>query len=273
MSLLEITGLTVRVGTQSVVDGVDLELAAGERLALIGESGSGKSLTALAVLGLLPEAATATGSIRLDGGELLGRTDRELSRLRGDRMAMVFQEPMSALNPLMRIGKQLAEPLRLHRGLTRRRAAAAAVELAARVGLPDPPRIVRAWPHQLSGGQRQRVGLAMALACEPALLIADEPTTALDVTVQAEMLRLLDELVELHGTALLFISHDLAVVAQLCNRVAVMRDGRLVEHGSVDALVRDPQHPYTRQLLAAARETGWSAPFAESAEPVQEATS
>jgi peptide/nickel transport system ATP-binding protein len=258
MSLLEITGLTVRIGGATVVEDVTLRLAPGERLALIGESGSGKSLTALAAIGLLPESAEATGSIRLDGEELLGRGDRELSRLRGDRIAMVFQEPMSALNPLMRIGKQLAEPLRLHRRLDRRQAAAAAVELAERAGLPDPERIVRAWPHQLSGGQRQRVGLAMALACRPALLIADEPTTALDVSVQAEMLKLLDELVERHNTALLFISHDLAVVARLCHRVAVLKDGRLVEEGAVDTLVRTPQHPYTRQLLAAARETSWA---------------
>lgn len=262
MSLLTISGLSVRIGGARVVDEVGLELAPGERLALIGESGSGKSLTALAVMGLLPDGAEARGSIRLGGEELLGLGDRQLSRLRGERMAMVFQEPMSALNPLMRVGKQLAEPLRLHRGLNRRRAAAAAVELAAQVGLPDPERIVRAWPHQLSGGQRQRVGLAMALATRPALLIADEPTTALDVTVQADMLRLLDDLVEQHGTSLLFISHDLAVVAGLCPRAAVLKDGRLVEQGATATLVRTPRHPYTRRLVAAARATGWDTPEA-----------
>ncbi|SOE06680.1 ABC transporter ATP-binding protein [Streptomyces sp. Ag109_G2-15] len=260
MSLLNITDLSVRIGGTTVVDEVGLELAPGERLALIGESGSGKSLTALAVMGLLPVGAEAGGSIRLGGEELLGLGDRELSRLRGERMAMVFQEPMSALNPLMRIGKQLAEPLRLHRGLNRRRAAAAAVELAAQVGLPDPELIVRSWPHQLSGGQRQRVGLAMALATRPELLIADEPTTALDVTVQADMLRLLDDLVQQHGTALLFISHDLAVVAQLCARAAVLEHGRLVEEGATDTLVRAPRHPYTQRLVEAARATGWDTP-------------
>ncbi|MEU6377137.1 ABC transporter ATP-binding protein [Streptomyces sp. NPDC046909] len=256
MSLLTITDLSVRIGGTTVVDEVSLSVAPGERLALIGESGSGKSLTALAVMGLLPEGAEATGSIRLGGQELLGLGDRELSRLRGERMAMVFQEPMSALNPLMRIGKQLAEPLRLHRGLGRRQAATAAVDLAAQVGLPDPGPLVRSWPHQLSGGQRQRVGLAMALATRPALLIADEPTTALDVTVQADMLGLLDDLVQQHGTALLFISHDLAVVARLCSRAAVLKDGRLVEEGSTGTLVRAPRHPYTQQLVAAARATG-----------------
>ncbi|MER6273982.1 ABC transporter ATP-binding protein [Streptomyces sp900105755] len=256
MSLLTVSDLSVRIGGAAVVDEVGFELAPGERLALIGESGSGKSLTALAVLGLLPEGARATGSVRFGDQELLGLGDRALSRLRGERMTMVFQEPMSALNPLMRIGRQLSEPLRLHRGLNRRRAAAAAVELAAQVGLPDPELAVRSWPHQLSGGQRQRVGLAMALATRPALLIADEPTTALDVTVQADMLALLDELVREHGTALLFISHDLAVVARLCPRAAVLKDGRIVEEGATESLVRRPQHPYTQRLVAAARATG-----------------
>lgn len=256
MSLLTITDLSVRIGGTTVVDEVSLSVAPGERLALIGESGSGKSLTALAVMGLLPDGAQVSGSIRLDGQELLDLGDRELSRLRGARMAMVFQEPMSALNPLMRIGKQLAESLRLHRGLNRRRAATAAVELAAQVGLPDPEAIVRSWPHQLSGGQRQRVGLAMALATRPALLIADEPTTALDVTVQAEMLGLVDDLVQQHGTSLLFISHDLAVVARLCSRTAVLKDGRLVEESATDTLVRRPQHPYTQRLVEAARAMG-----------------
>ena len=259
MTLLEVAGLTVRIGGRTVVDGVDLDLDTGGRLGLIGASGSGKSLTALAVIGLLPDAAEAAGSIRLDGEELLGRSDRALSRLRGDRLAMVFQEPLTALNPLMRIGRQLSEPARLHDGLSRRRAAARAVELAAMVGLPDPERVVNSWPHQLSGGQRQRVGLAMALACRPALLIADEPTTALDVTVQADMLRLIDDLVVQQGTALLFISHDLAVVSQICRDGAVLNHGRVVERGPLDAILRAPSGPYTRELLAAARATSWDA--------------
>ncbi|MFE5329776.1 dipeptide/oligopeptide/nickel ABC transporter permease/ATP-binding protein [Embleya sp. NPDC056575] len=256
-ALLEITDLTIRIAGRTVVDGVDLTLAPGERLGLIGESGSGKSLTALAVLGLLPEGAQVTGSIRLDGAELLGRSEPELARIRGDRVAMVFQEPLTALDPTMRIGRQIAEPLRLHRGMTRRRADEAAIELAARVGLPDPADLVRARPHQLSGGQRQRVGIAIALACRPALLIADEPTTALDVTVQRDILALLDEQAREQGTALLFITHDLAVVSSVSDRIAVLRGGRTVEQGPLEAILHDPRAPYTRALLAAARATAF----------------
>jgi peptide/nickel transport system ATP-binding protein len=209
------------------------------------------------VIGLGPDAATVTGSIRLDGEELLGRSDRSLSALRGDRIAMVFQDPLSSLNPVMRVGRQISEPLRLHRGLGRSAAAAAAVELCARVGLPDPEATVRAYPHQLSGGQRQRVGIATALACRPALLIADEPTTALDVTVQAEVLALLDALIAEEGTALLFITHDIALVSQVARRVLVMRRGRVVESGTAADLVRRPRHPYTAELIAAARRMAW----------------
>ncbi|MFF2086020.1 ATP-binding cassette domain-containing protein [Nocardia sp. NPDC058176] len=253
MSLLEVSGLTVRLGDRTVLDDIAFTLDAGEKLGLIGESGSGKSLTALAVLGLLPEQAAIEGSIRWEGTELLGASDRSLSRLRGDRIAMVFQEPRTALNPLMRVGKQIAEPLRLHRGYGRRQAAAAAVELADRVGLPDPERLVRAYPHQLSGGQRQRVGIAAALATRPALLIADEPTTALDVTVQAEILTLLNALVAEDGAALLFVTHDLAVLAQVVQRVLVLGQGRVLERGDLGELLRDPRHPYTRTLLELAR--------------------
>ncbi|AEH10680.1 MULTISPECIES: ATP-binding cassette domain-containing protein [Protofrankia] len=258
--LLEVTDLTVRFGDTVVVDRIGFGLDAGGRLGLIGESGSGKSITALAVLGLLPDGAAATGSIRFDGRELLGRSDRELSRIRGDRIAMVFQEPLTALNPLWRVGRQIGEPLRLHRGLSRRAAAAAAVELAAKVGLPDPERLVRAYPHQLSGGQRQRVGIAIALACRPALLIADEPTTALDVSVQADVLALLTRLVHEAGTALLYITHDLAVVASVARKLAVMRGGRLVETGPTETVLRSARHPYTRRLLAAAHRTSWTGP-------------
>ncbi|MBL7498484.1 ABC transporter ATP-binding protein [Frankia sp. CNm7] len=255
--LLEVSDLRVRIGGAPVVDGVGFHVDAGERVGLIGESGSGKSLTALAVLGLLPDAATVSGSIRLAGHELLGRTDREMSKIRGDEVAMVFQEPLTALNPLMRVGRQIGEPLRIHRGLSRRAADAAAVELAERVGLPDPERLVRAYPHQLSGGQRQRVGLAVALACQPSLILADEPTTALDVTVQAEILALLTRLVDETGAALLFITHDLAVVATVTQRVEVMRAGRLVESGATGDVLRHPRHPYAQALLAAAHATAW----------------
>ncbi|EIV90718.1 ABC transporter ATP-binding protein [Frankia sp. QA3] len=264
-ALLEVTDLRVRLGGVDVVDGVSFALAAGERVGLIGESGSGKSLTALAVLGLLPPGARVTGSVRLHGAELIGGSDRELSRLRGRELAMIFQEPSTALNPLMRVGRQIAEPLRLHRGYSRQAAARAAVELAAAVGLPDPQRLVRSYPHELSGGQRQRVCIAAALACRPALLIADEPTTALDVTVQAEILALLGRLVAEAGTALLFITHDLAVVAAVTRRLAVLRHGRVVETGTTDDVLRAPADPYTRELLAAARLTQWDLPTVDAA--------
>ena len=203
-------------------------------------------MTALAIVGLAPDAATITGRIRLDGADLVGRDDRAYAALRGERVAMVFQDPRTALNPVMRVGRQISEPVRLHRGAGRREAARLAVELCARVGLPDPERIVRAYPHQLSGGQRQRVGIAMALACRPALLIADEPTTALDVTVQAEVMALLRQLVAEDGTALLFISHDIALVSGVVDDVLVMRDGRIVERGPVAAVTGAPRarlHP------------------------------
>jgi peptide/nickel transport system ATP-binding protein len=253
VSLLEISDLTVRFGQSAVVDGVSFALEPGDRLGMIGESGSGKSLTALAAIGLLPEEASVTGSVRLHGRELLGRPDRAMSKIRGEQLAMVFQEPMTALNPLMRIGKQLAEPLRLHRGLSANAARTAAVESAARVGLPDPDRIVRAFPHQLSGGQRQRVGIAIALACEPEVLIADEPTTALDVTVQAEILALLRDLVDEQGASLLFITHDLAVLSSVVSRLVVLAAGRLVESTDIAALAHGEHDPHTAELLRAAR--------------------
>jgi peptide/nickel transport system ATP-binding protein len=267
-TLLEIENLTIRLAGRTLVDDVSLRLDVGERLGLIGASGSGKSLTALAVIGLLPEGASVTGSIRLDGRELSGRSDRELARVRGRRIGMVFQEPATALDPLMRVGAQIAGPVRRLTGASRSAAARRVVELAASVGLPDPEVLVRAYPHQLSGGQRQRVGIAIALAGGPDLLIADEPTTALDVTVQAEVLRLLDDLVRQRGTALLFISHDLAVVAQVARRVAVLADGRLREHGPVEQVLHHPRDPVTQALLDAARRTSWHAPTAQTDQPV-----
>ncbi|GAA1030139.1 MULTISPECIES: ABC transporter ATP-binding protein [Amycolatopsis] len=237
--------MTLTVENLQVADlvrGVSFELGAGERVGLIGESGSGKSLTALSVLGLLPEELSATGSVRLDGRELLGASEKELSRLRGNGMAMVFQEPMTALNPAMRIGRQVTEPFRVHG-----RRGRPAEELLAAVGLPG---VARAYPHQLSGGQRQRVVLAIALANDPALLICDEPTTALDVTVQAQILGLIRERLSAESS-LLFITHDLAVVAQMCDRVLVMLDGSIVEHGSTREVLTAPKHSYTQRLLAA----------------------
>ena len=255
MALLAMTDLTVAFGDTVVVDHVSLSIERGERLAIIGESGSGKTLTALSIIGLVPESATVTGSVVFDGQQLVGRGDRELSRLRGESIAMVFQNPLTALNPLMRVGKQIAEPLRRHHGLDRRQAARAAVELCDRVGLPEPASAARAYPHQLSGGQRQRIGIAIALACRPALLIADEPTTALDVTVQADVLGLLADLIATEQTSLLFITHDVALVPTVADDVLVMRRGRIVEFGDVTSIIDAPEHDYTKQLLAAARKT------------------
>ncbi|MFD4466854.1 dipeptide ABC transporter ATP-binding protein [Rhodococcus sp. NPDC058505] len=252
--LLEVSGLGVRIDDRDLLSGVGFRLDAGERVGLIGESGSGKSLTALSLMGLLPDQLTATGSVRLGGvdGNLLDRPERGWTRLRGDDVAMVFQEPMSALNPLMRIGNQVGEVLALHRdGLRRADRRAAVHELLVSVNLPDPERIARSYPHELSGGQRQRVLIAIAMANTPRLLICDEPSTALDVTTAAQILDLIDSTVREHRTALLMITHDLAVVAHLCERVLVMRDGVVVESGPVAGVFADPAHPYTRSLLDA----------------------
>jgi peptide/nickel transport system ATP-binding protein len=255
VSLLELDGVGVSAGPTPIVRDVSFTLAPGERVGLIGESGSGKSLTALAVMGLLPEELSTVGAVRYDGRDLLGLSERQLGALRGDRLAMVFQEPMTALNPLMRVGRQVAEAVRQHRPLKRAAAEARAEELLARVELPDPAATVRAYPHQLSGGQRQRVMLAVALACDPAVLICDEPTTALDVTVQARMLALIDRLVAEEGSALLFITHDLAVISGRCERVLVMYGGRIVETGPTAAVFAGPWHPYTAGLLVASAAT------------------
>lgn len=254
-ALLEVDGLTIRFGERAVVDDVSFTIERGERLAMIGESGSGKTLTALAMIGLTPDSATVTGSVRFDGRELVGRREHHLKSLRGEHIAMVFQNPLTALNPLMRVGKQIAEPLRRHHGMDRAAAIAAAARLCERVGLPEPERTVRAFPHQLSGGQRQRIGIAMALACRPALLIADEPTTSLDVTVQADVLALLAELIADDQTSLLFITHDVALVPIVADGVVVMREGEIVERGTTARIIEHPRHQYTTELLDAARKT------------------
>ena len=250
-SVLEVDDLTVRVGSTEVVRGISFDLAAGQRTGLIGESGSGKTLTALALMGLLPDGLSASGRVRYRGRDLLTLPERELNRLRGDRLAMIFQEPMTALNPVMRVGEQVAEPLRLHRGVRGGQARAAALELLERVHLPDALEKMHAYPHQLSGGQRQRAMIAMATACSPEVLIADEPTTALDVTVQAQILSLLVELVTERGSSLLMITHDLPVVANACQRVLVLYGGLIVEEGDVSEVFESPRHPYTRALLDA----------------------
>ena len=247
--LLDIRHLGVRFGAKAVVDDVSFAVARGEKFALVGESGSGKSVTALSVLRLVA-GATTTGEIRFDGSDLLPRSEREMEALRGKRIGMIFQEPMTALNPLHTVGRQIAEMLQLHEGLAAKPALARAVELLARTGIPEPARRVHAFPHQLSGGQRQRAMIAMALACRPELLICDEPTTALDVTVQAQILALLDELQAEMGMALLFITHDLNLVRRFTHRVGVMERGRLVETGATAEVFAAPRHAYTQRLLA-----------------------
>jgi microcin C transport system ATP-binding protein len=235
------------------VDRVSFDIAKGECMALVGESGSGKSVTALSILKLLPYPAARhpSGSIVFNGRDLLKLSEREIRQVRGDDITIVFQEPMTSLNPLHTIEKQIGEILLLHRGLTGAPARARTLEVLTQVGIPDPETRLKSYPHQLSGGQRQRVMIAMALANEPDLLIADEPTTALDVTVQAQIIALLKEIQKRLGMSLLFITHDLGIVRKIAQRVCVMKDGKIVEHGTVEGVFNSPQHPYTRALLAA----------------------
>ncbi|WP_311223489.1 MULTISPECIES: ABC transporter ATP-binding protein [unclassified Acidovorax] len=253
--LLQVSDLTVRLPTPSgmatAVRQASFTLKRGETLGIVGESGSGKSLTALALMGLLPEGATTTGSVRFAGQELMGAPDAQLCQLRGNRIGMVFQEPMTALNPVHTIGRQVAEPLRLHRGLSARAARAEAIGLLERVGIAQAAQRIDAYPHQFSGGQRQRITIAMALACGPDLLIADEPTTALDVTLQQQILDLIADLVAERGMALILISHDLGVISQNVDRLLVMYGGSIVESGSTAAVFDHRAHPYTRGLFAA----------------------
>ncbi|WP_280298504.1 ABC transporter ATP-binding protein [Nocardia neocaledoniensis] len=248
--VLDIDELTVRFGERTVVDGVRLRVRRGEIVALVGESGSGKSLTARSVLGLLPATATAAGSVRLAGTDIVGATEAQLRAVRGTKAAMVFQEPQTALNPVQKIGTQLVQALRAHGVRDKKAARARAVELLAAVDLPEPEQRLGWYPHQLSGGQKQRVVIALALSGDPDLLIADEPTTALDVTVQAEILDLLRSLQRDRGTAVLFITHNLGVVAEIADRVVVLRAGRVVEEQSVFGLFAEPGEEYTRTLLA-----------------------
>ncbi|MFJ4193120.1 ABC transporter ATP-binding protein [Pseudomonas sp. NPDC089534] len=251
-NLIEMRGLRVAFNDREVVHGIDLDIRSGECLALVGESGSGKSVTAHSILQLLdPSTTQVRGSIRYQGEELLGVHERYLRQLRGNRIAMIFQEPMSSLNPLHTVERQLGESLALHKGLAGAAARRRIVELLELVGIQHPRERLKAYPHQLSGGQRQRVMIAMALACEPQLLIADEPTTALDVTVQRKILLLLKELQQRLGMALLIISHDLNLVRSLAQRVAVMRSGAIVEQAACEQLFRAPQHPYSVELLNA----------------------
>ncbi len=267
MALLDIEDLRVtfrtRHGEVTALDKVSFEVEAGETLGLVGESGCGKSITALAVMGLVPSppGKVAGGSIRLDGEELLGARDRRLRRLRGAEAAMIFQEPMTSLNPVFTAGDQIAEAIMLHQNKSHDAAFKDAVELLDRVGIPSPAERARSFPHQLSGGMRQRVMIAMAVSCRPRLLIADEPTTALDVTVQAQIFELLNDIQREFGTSILMITHDMGAIAEMADRVAVMYAGRVVEQGSADAILDDPLHPYARGLIACipalGKDDGW----------------
>lgn len=253
--LIEVDNLRVRLNTSrgpaDAVRGVSFSLARGETLGLIGESGCGKSVTAMALMGLLPESAVVSGSVRLEGQELVGLAESDYCQLRGNRVSMIFQEPMTALNPMHTVGRQVAEPLRRHRGFSAAQARAEAIALLDRVGLPDAAKRVDAYPHQFSGGQRQRITIAMALACDPDLLIADEPTTALDVTIQGQILDLIADLVAERGMSMILISHDLGVIAENVQRMMVMYGGTVVENGATEALFAGLGHPYSQGLLRA----------------------
>ncbi|MBX0301969.1 ABC transporter ATP-binding protein [Cryobacterium sp. 1639] len=249
--VLQIDGLTIGFGATAVVRGVSLDLRAGRVQGLAGESGSGKTVTAMSVLGLLPRTATVTGSIRLGETELVGLRRRELSAVRGRRVAMVFQDPSASLHPQLTVGHQLTDHVRRHLKLSKAAARSHAVELLARVRVPDPGNALGRYPHQFSGGQRQRIAIAIALACDPEVLLADEPTTALDVTVQAGILHLLRDLAIERNLAVLLVTHDLGVMSAIADDVAVMRHGLIVESGTREQIFLAPSHEYTRALLAA----------------------
>ncbi len=263
MALLEVDRLQTHFasadGTVRAVEGLSFSVEAGETVAIVGESGCGKSVTSLSILRLVPQPpGRMAGAIRFDGRDLLALPEREMSKLRGNDIGMIFQEPMTALNPVLTVGQQIGESLRLHRGLSARAAEARAVAMLELVGIPAPGRRVREYPHQLSGGMRQRVVIAMALTCDPKLFIADEPTTALDVTVQAQILDLMRDLKRRLGSAIILITHDLGVVAEMAERVIVMYAGRKVEEAPVRDLFARPLHPYTRGLLGAVPRLGSS---------------
>jgi len=255
MPLLEIKNLIVRFTTEAgaliAVDGINLSIEEGETLGLVGESGCGKSVTALAILGLLPQpnGHVAGGSIYFDGRNLLGLSHDEMRKIRGRNISMIFQEPMTSLNPVFTVGNQVAEVYKVHQGLSGRGAMDKVKEVLSTVGIPDPHRVIGQYPHQLSGGMRQRVMIAMAMACNPRLIIADEPTTALDVTIQAQILWLMNQLKYKSRTSILLITHDFGIVAEMADRVAVMYTGRMIEEAPASDLFSNPLHPYTMNLL------------------------
>ena len=253
--LLEVTGLRIHFLTDQgdipAVDEIDLEIEKGEILGIVGESGCGKSVTSLSIMKLVPSppGKIVEGAIMFKGENLISASERRMREIRGNEIAMIFQEPMTSLNPVYTIGNQMRETIKLHRGYDKKRANQHAIEMLRKVGIPRPEQIINEYPHQLSGGMRQRVMIAMAMSCDPELLIADEPTTALDVTIQAQILDLMRGLNRDHGTAIMIITHDLGVVAELCDRVIVMYAGKVVEQGNVGAILKRPQHPYTKGLI------------------------
>ncbi|MNM16327.1 Oligopeptide transport ATP-binding protein OppD [compost metagenome] len=254
--LLEVSGLVTEFKTSGgvirAVDGVNLRVQKGETLGIVGESGCGKSITSLSIMQLLPKriGRIAAGTVSFEGRDLLKAGSREMRGIRGNRIAMIFQEPMTSLNPVFKIGKQISEAARHHLKIGKREAWQRSVDMLTKVGIPRPEKVAGQYPHQLSGGMRQRVMIAMAMICHPRLLIADEPTTALDVTIQAQILELMTELQEKEGTAILMITHDLGVVAEMCDRVVIMYAGQIVEEADVATLFASPKHPYTQGLLA-----------------------
>ncbi|MEJ2020867.1 MAG: ATP-binding cassette domain-containing protein, partial [Maritimibacter sp.] len=274
MRLLDIQTLSIAFqqdgGVHQAVKDVSFHIERGETVALVGESGSGKSVTALSTVNLLPDSAQITGSIRYDGREMVGASEAELRATRGNDVSFIFQEPMTSLNPLHTLEKQLRESIELHQGLRGDAIRARIVQLLKRVGIPDPESRLSAYPHQLSGGQRQRVMIAMALANNPSLLVADEPTTALDVTIQAQILDLLEDIKRNEGMSMLFITHDLGVVRKIADRVYVMKDGEIVEAGPTAEIFANPKHPYTKMLLSA-EATGRPDPVPEGAEEIARA--
>ena len=255
MALLEVSNLSVQFetpdGTVTAVNGLSFELERGQTVGIVGESGSGKSQTVLAMMGLLASNGRASGSARFDGQDLLSLSPKALNSIRGNRVAMIFQDPMTSLNPYLTVERQMTEVLELHKGMTRAQARVRAVQALDAVKIPEAARRLGMYPHEFSGGMRQRVMIAMALLCEPDVLIADEPTTALDVTVQAQIIALLRELQREHGTAIVMITHDLGVVAGLCDQVMVLYGGRVMEQGSAESIFYQPTHPYTVGLLGA----------------------
>lgn len=247
-----VTQFRTAKGKLKAVRNISFSVDKGETLCIVGESGCGKSITSLSLMGLLPDnGEISSGSILLNDEELVGKSDEELRKYRGNKMSMIFQEPMTALNPVFTIGYQLQEPLLIHRNMSKKEATIKSIDLLTEVGIPNPKEKLKQYSHELSGGMRQRVMIAMALACKPSLLIADEPTTALDVTIQAQILDLIDEMKEQMGMAVVFVTHDMGVVAEIADRVMVMYAGEVVEVGDAESLFNDPQHPYTKGLLAA----------------------